>query len=342
MSVLARRGFWNNVPRQFLALAPMYDVTDCAYRRIIAQLGKPDVTYTEFVSSDGLLLPQQKGFHRLMLSLKYVPEERPIVAQIFGKDLAKFRDVVPMIMELGFDGVDINMGCPERSVVASGAGSGLIHNIDLAQQIIQTCIDAGKGTFPVSVKTRIGYKCIKTEMEPWIGALLDVKPDAMALHLRTKVEMSKVDAHWDPEIFSKVLKLRDEKSPGTLIMGNGDVKSTAEAKEKAEKFNIDGVMLGRAIFGKPWLFSDAPDPTPTEIVEIMERHLDIFELELLEAKTYFNVKKHLRAYLDSFNKQYRAEMMLTNNIDDARQLIHKIKGEMGITTKRDTQEIPKF
>jgi len=244
-----------------LALAPMADVTDVAFRRIIAKYGKPDVMFTEFVSCDGLCSAGQKN---LLPILKYTEKERPIVAQVFGAKPENFYESAKLIKKLGFDGIDINMGCPDKKVLKQGAGAALINNPKLAREIIRQTkkgarLSGGQaGELPVSVKTRIGYdKYDKKEFKKWLTALLEERPSAITIHGRTKKEMSLVPARWD--IIAEAVKIRNEFDPSpnhTLILGNGDVRSITDAEEKAKTSGADGVMIGRAIFGKPWLFAD--------------------------------------------------------------------------------------
>lgn len=260
------KGFWKklkNKNRPILALAPMADVTDAAFRRIVAKHSKVKnglrdeqinyVTFTEFVSCDGLC---SEGRRNLLPILKYSEKERPIVAQIFGAKPENFYKVAKVIKKLGFDGIDINMGCPDKKVLKQGAGAALMKNPGLAREIIKRT-KKGAGKLPVSIKTRIGYdKYDKKEFKKWLVALLETKPAAITIHGRTKKEMSLVSAHWD--IIAEAVKIRNEfdgSKNRTFILGNGDVKSVADAKEKARISGVDGVMIGRAIFGNPWLFS---------------------------------------------------------------------------------------
>lgn len=239
--------FWQKLNKPFFCLAPLADVTDAAFRRIIAKYGKPDIMWTEFVSADGLV--SEKGREHLMIDLAYTEAERPIVAQLFSGHPNKMKEAAALCAKLGFDGIDINMGCPDRSVEKQGAGAALIKDFKLAQEIIRAAQD-GAGGLPVSVKTRIGYG--KDILEEWLGVLLETKPAAITVHARTRKEMSNVPARW--ETVSRAVKLAQ--NSGTLIIGNGDVKDLADARVKAEETGADGIMLGRAIFGNPWLFAN--------------------------------------------------------------------------------------
>ena len=246
--------FWNKLKKPFFVLAPMADVTDPAFRRIIAKYGKPDVLWTEFVSADGLFMG---GYDALVKDLAFSEEERPIVAQFFTSKPEIMEKAAKLAVELGFDGVDINMGCPDKSIEKQSAGAKLITNPRLAQEIILSAMK-GAGDLPVSVKTRIGWN--KNELETWLPALLETNPAVITVHARTRKELSLVPARW--ESVKRAVEIRDNyidptgQKSKTLIIGNGDVKDLDDAKVKAEETGCDGVMLGRAIFGNPWLFAN--------------------------------------------------------------------------------------
>lgn len=255
------KGFWkkylstSNVDsKPILALAPMADVTDAAFRSVISKYGKPDVMFTEFVSCDGLC---SEGKKNLLHALKHSEKERPIVAQFFGAKPENFYKCAQLAQELGLDGIDINMGCPDKSVQKQGAGAMLIQNPELAKKIIKETVK-GAGKLPVSVKTRIGYHHYnEKDFRNWLLTLLEEGPAAITVHGRTKKEMSLVPAHWD--IIGKAVKIRDKfdsSTNKTLILGNGDVKNVAEAYDKTREYGVDGIMIGRAIFGNPWLFAE--------------------------------------------------------------------------------------
>ena len=240
------RNFWQELKKPILVLAPMADVTDCAFRQIIAKHGKPDVFWTEFVSADGLCSP---GKDKLMIDFIYSENERPIVAQIFGSKSENIKKAAALCKELGFDGIDINMGCPDKSIEKQCSGAAMIKNPALAREIIRAAIEGGGG-LPISVKTRIGYN--KNEIETWIPELLKEDIAVLTVHLRTRKEMSDVPAHWD--LMSRIVEIRNELKKETLILGNGDALDIEDAELKVKETGCDGVMLGRAIFGNPWLF----------------------------------------------------------------------------------------
>src|SRR3989338_6691609 len=215
-------GFWKKLKKPIFALAPMSNVTDAAFLRIITKYGKADIMWTEFVSCDGLA---SKGRDKLLVDFMFTKAERPIVAQIFGSKPENFYKTALLLRELGFDGIDINMGCPDKNVEKQGAGAKLMKNPELAREIIRAA-KRGAGALPVSVKTRIGYN--KNELAAWLPALLETEPAAIIIHCRTRQEMSLVPARW--EHIAEAVALRDKAGSSTLILGNGDVANLDEAE----------------------------------------------------------------------------------------------------------------
>jgi len=316
--------FWENLKKPFFVLAPMSDVTDAAFRQIIVKYGKPDVVFTEFVSCDGLL---SEGREALLHNLEFRDEERPIVAQVFGGKPENFYECAKLIVKLGFDGIDINMGCPNRSVEKQGAGSALIKNPKRAREIIrETKRGAGSTSrrIPVSVKTRIGYN--KNELENWLPEILAEEPAALTVHARTRKEMSKVPAKWKE--VAHAVSIRDEMKSRTLIIGNGDAEDLKDAREKAEKSGADGVMLGRAVFGNPWLFgvhrmsAKSANPTIEEKLRVLVEHTKLFE-KLCPHKNFATMKKHYKAYVTGFEgaKELRIKLMETRNAKRVEKII---------------------
>lgn len=305
--------FWTKLKKPIMALAPMANVTDAAFRRIIVQCGKPDVFWTEFVSVEGLL---SEGREKLLVDFWHTPMEKPIVAQVFGSKPEQFEEVGALIRELGFSGIDINMGCPDRGVEKSGGGAAMIKNTDGAKEVIRA-VRRGAGDLPVSVKTRIGYA--KNEIATWIPALLEEDLAVLTVHLRTRNEMSDVNAHW--ELTGQVMELRDTYAPETLILGNGDVKNLEEARLCVQETGMDGVMLGRGIFGNPWLFSEHM-PSIHERLEMMARHTELFEEMYKGLKNFDVMKKHFKAYANGFlgAKELRIALMDSENAADVRRI----------------------
>lgn len=311
------RGFWATLPKPFFVLAPMADVTDAAFRRIIAKYAKPDVTWTEFVAVDGLLSP---GREVLLRDLMYTEAERPIIAQIFGSKPENFFKVAQMIEKLGFDGIDINMGCPDRNVEKQGGGASLIKDPKRAQDIIRATMD-GAPSIPVSVKTRVGYNSV--ELDTWLPALLETKPVAITVHARTRKEMSLVPARW--EHVREAVQMA--KGSGTLIIGNGDAKDIEDAKKKVRETGADGVMLGRAIFGNPYLFlgRTLDSVSLAERFAIMIEHTKLYEELLGDVKNFAVMKKHYKAYVNGFDgaKELRIALMESNNANEVENIVKK-------------------
>ena len=313
------KDFWKDLPRPIFALAPLEDVTDAAFRRLIAEYGKPAVMFTEFTSADGLMLADERGQKQLRKKLLFSDIERPIVAQLFTASPERMEKAAEIVAELGFDGLDINMGCPDRAVEKSGCGAALIRTPALARELIRAAKKGFAG--PVSVKTRIGYN--KDELETWLPELLAEEIVAVTLHARTRKEMSDVPAHWDR--IARAVEIRDELKSKALILGNGDVKDLNDAKAKVAETNCDGVMLGRAIFGNPWLFSGrSGEPSPHERIEALLRHVAFFD-ELLGGVTNFaTMKKHFKSYISGWDgaKELRVKLMETDAVADAMDILH--------------------
>lgn len=314
--------FWTKLAKPFFVLAPMADVTDPAYRRLIAQYGAPDVTWTEFVSADGLYhTREKKGMldeeNPLLRDLAFTEGERPILAQLFSSNPEMMAYAATLAAERGFDGVDINMGCPDRSIEKQGAGAAMIKQPEIARGIIRAARTSG---LPVSVKTRIGYN--QESIDEWLPVLLEEKPDALTVHLRTRKEMSSVPAHW--ELLPRVVALRDRISPHTRIIGNGDVKDMEDARRKAEETGADGIMLGRAIFGNPWLFAGRTleDVTPKERLEALAQLSQYFS-ELKPAKSFHILKKHIKAFVTGFDgaAELRGALMETGDRAELERLV---------------------
>lgn len=322
--------FWDRLQKPFFVLAPMADVTDAPFRRMIAKysahtrsdgtFGGPDVMWTEFVSADGLMRATPEGKKKLMADLIYSEEERPIVAQLFTSNPDHMEQASALCFELGFDGIDINMGCPDKSIEKQGCGSAMIKNPESAKAVIEAAKRGAQG-IPVSVKTRLGYNT--DQLEEWLPFLLACEPAAVTVHARTRKEMSKVPARW--ERVARAVEIRNELGVTTRIIGNGDALSLEDAKAKAEASGADGVMLGRAIFGNPWLFhpeKDLSNVTLEERFTALLEHTRLFE-ELLAHKNFALMKKHYKAYVNGFDgaKELRNELMECANSEEMAQRI---------------------
>lgn len=309
-------------------VAPMADVTDIAFRTMISRYSKPsgpDVMWTEFVSADGLNSPGREVLKR---DLEFTDIERPIVAQLFTSTPENMRKAAALCRELGFDGIDINMGCPDKSIEKQGAGAAHIKDWRRAQEVIRAAQEGAHG-LPVSVKTRIGYN--KIEFMEWLPKILECNIPALTVHLRTRKEMSLVDAHWDlmPEVVKLVREMTGElKDGGTIILGNGDVKSVTQGKALAKETGCDGVMVGRGIFGTPYFFdadlADRMQTTQTDSetiakkLGIMVEHTKLYEEKLGDIKSFAIMKKHFKAYVNGFDgaKEFRVELMECENAEE--------------------------
>ncbi len=321
------RDFWKALKKPILVMAPMEDVTDYAFRQMFARFGSQDgkknfVSFTEFVSSEGLHYASDTQKEALFGKLMFAENERPIVAQIFGSDPQKMASAAHLVEKLGFDGVDINMGCPDKSVEKTGAGAALIKNPTLAKKIVFEIKKAVK--IPVSVKTRLGYSKYDKN---WIKEILTTEPGALTVHLRTRNEMSKVNAHW--ELLPELLNLRDSISKDTILIANGDVQSLKDALQKFEKYAPDGIMVGRALFGNPLFFSTPKSKmSRSKKIELLKVHLHLFNKHLKGYKSYAVMKKHFKAYISDFKgaKALRIKLMETENVQEALDILNSYSG----------------
>jgi tRNA-dihydrouridine synthase len=315
--------FLDKLPKPFFILAPMDDVTDTVFRQIVADAGRPDIFFTEFVNVDGLQSPgRPKLLHKLLLTDK----EKPVIAQIWGLKPENYYKTTKELIKMGFAGVDINMGCPVKIVVKNGACAALINNKPLAGDIIDAVKDAaGDSHFPVSVKTRVGYK--EVDMS-WIEFVLNKKLDLLSIHTRTAVQMSKVPANWD--LIGQVRELRDSLSPTTLIAGNGDVVSRAQAEALAEKYKIDGVMIGRGIFNDPFIFSkNSPweDWTPQQKIDLFKKHIKLHLQTYQQGERRFEtLRKFCKIYINGFDGAHtlRTQFMETQTPEEALALLDNV------------------
>ncbi|MDP2656244.1 MAG: tRNA-dihydrouridine synthase [bacterium] len=320
------QGFWKQLKKPITVLAPMADVTDGAFREIIAKYGKPDVMWTEFVSADGLA--SEKGRKGLLIDFKYCERERPIVAQIFGATPEHFFQAARLAKELGFDGVDINMGCPDKKVLKQGAGAALCKYPALAQELIYKAMKGADG-LPVSVKIRLGYGT--DVLDEWLPTLLETNLAAVTIHARTMKEMSDVPARWNRIADAVVIRDRIQQgSDKTLILGNGDVKDIAQAHERVKETGCDGVMIGRGIFGNPWLFNaDAGDISLEEKLAVMCEHTFLFEKYFANIKSFDVMKKHYKAYVNGFDgaKELRVRLMECKTAKEVQMIVDQFLAE---------------
>lgn len=313
--------FWNNLKKPIMILAPMEDVTDVVFREIVVSCARPDVFFTEFTNCDGLM---SEGFDEVSKRLKFTENQRPIVAQVWGKSPENYFKAAKLIKEMGFDGIDINMGCPVRDVVAQGSCSALINNHKLAEEIIEATLKGADG-LPVSVKTRLGFRKIQTE--EWFSFLLHFDLAEITVHGRVASEMSKLPANW--EEIGKVAKLRDELRPKTLIIGNGDVTNYKEALEKCEKFGVDGVMIGRGIFNNLFAFDKSENPhvaTKEELLNKLREHVILFDKTWGKKKDFNIMKKFFKIYVTGFPgaSDLRAKLMEAKSKDEVLQIVDEL------------------
>lgn len=309
--------FWNQFEKGFTILAPMEGVTDIAFRQVVARAARPEIFYTEFTNVNSYA--SEKGRHNALERFRYEPTEQPIVAQIWGTKPEMIAETAAALKELGYPAVDLNMGCPDRHVVATGGGSGLIRTPELAKEGIRAAKTAG---LPVSVKTRLGYSRVD-EWRDWLTNVLEEKPAALTVHLRTKKEMSKVEAH--SELVPEILALKNELSPETKLIINGDIKNRQDGQKYIDQ-GADGIMIGRGVFTNPFCFEKEPrEHSRDELIALMEYHLDLYEK--YELAPYDPLKHFYKIYINNFPgaSDIRAQLMQTKSITEARELIRGVK-----------------
>ncbi|AYW46553.1 tRNA-dihydrouridine synthase [Tetragenococcus koreensis] len=309
--------FWAELPKPFFVLAPMEDVTDVVFRHVIKEAGAPDVYFTEFTNSDSYCHPDGKQSVRGRLT--FTEDEQPIVAHIWGDKPEYFREMSIGLAEMGFSGVDINMGCPVRNVVRRGKGSGLILRPEVATELIEA---AKTGGLPVSVKTRIGYEKM-TEMEDWITHILKQDIANLSIHLRTRKEMSRFDAHWD--VIPKIVAIRDRIAPQTLITINGDIPDRQTGLELVEQYGVDGVMIGRGVFNNPYAFEKQPEEhSVQELIDLFRLQLDLQD-QYSESvpRPIAGLRRFFKIYIKGFPgaSELRAQLMETESTDEVRELL---------------------
>lgn len=344
--------FWQTLEKPIIGLSPMDGVTDFSFRFIQKKYGNPAVVYTEFSSVEGIT----HGSTAFLKEFLYDPNQGPVVAQIFGTDPTAFYEATIMICELGFDGVDINMGCPAKNVAHRGAGAGLIKTPKLAQQIIKSVQQATqdwangmtlkKGApslkkvirdevarrhealpalrqlrrlLPVSVKTRKGYD--HDQVDEWIPTLLATKPAAIALHGRTLTQHYGGAADW--EAIGRAATLAH--NTNTLLLGNGDVQSIEDATTKIANYGVDGILIGRATFGNPFIFTGNTNPNAEQLAPIAIEHAQHFEKHFspLEKYNFLPMRKHLGWYIRGVENavQIRTELFQTHSAQEVTKIL---------------------
>ncbi|MBI5753722.1 tRNA-dihydrouridine synthase [Candidatus Peregrinibacteria bacterium] len=340
---MPNRGFWEKLKKPIIGLAPMDGVTDAAFRYMVCKYSKPSVVITEFTNVEGLARGNVKG----LAAFIYSEIERPVVAQIFGVEPESYYKAAVMLSAMGFDGIDINMGCPVNKVAAKGSGAALIKTPELAKKLVlmtkKGVKDWSEGIslekagvhpemiaavkkmnskkfkrkiIPVSIKTRIGYDSIVAE--EWVKHLLEVEPANISMHGRTLKQLYMGVANW--EELAKACRVVKSSGLKTSFLGNGDVKSMADAHEKIKDYGVDGVLAGRAAFGNPWFF-EGREPTVREGLKAAIEHAKYFEK--LNHLHFQNVRKHLGRYVKGFEgaKELRIKLMQLERAQDVEREI---------------------
>lgn len=319
-----KENFWSELPRPFFILAPMEDVTDIVFRHVVSEAARPDVFFTEFTNTESFCHPE--GIHSVRGRLTFSEDEQPMVAHIWGDKPEQFRETSIQLAKMGFKGIDLNMGCPVANVAKKGKGSGLILRPDVAAEIIQA---TKAGGLPVSVKTRLGYYEID-EWKDWLKHVFEQDIANLSIHLRTRKEMSKVDAHW--ELIEATKNLRDEIAPNTLLTINGDIPDRKTGLELAEKYGIDGVMIGRGIFHNPFAFEKEPrEHTSKELLDLLRLHLSLFnKYEKDEIRQFKSLRRFFKIYVRGIRgaSELRHQLMNTQSIAEARALLDEFEAQM--------------
>ncbi|EOT45298.1 MULTISPECIES: tRNA dihydrouridine synthase [Enterococcus] len=317
-----KENFWAELPKPFFILAPMEDVTDVVFRHVVKEAGAPDVFFTEFTNSDSYCHPDGKDSVRGRLV--FTEDEQPVVAHIWGDKPEFFREMSIGMAEMGFKGLDINMGCPVPNVAERGKGSGLIRRPDMAAELIEA---AKAGGIPVSVKTRIGFEQID-ELEGWITHLLEQDIVNLSVHLRTRKEMSKYPAHWD--MIPKIVELRDKIAPQTLITINGDIPDRKTGLELVEKYGVDGVMIGRGIFKNPFAFEKEPkEHSSKELLDLLKLQLDLQDkYSELVPRSIVGLHRFFKIYVKGFPgaNDLRVQLMNTKSTAEVRAILAEFEG----------------
>ncbi|HGZ3578079.1 TPA: tRNA dihydrouridine synthase [Staphylococcus aureus] len=319
-----KENFWSELPRPFFILAPMEDVTDIVFRHVVSEAARPDVFFTEFTNTESFCHPE--GIHSVRGRLTFSEDEQPMVAHIWGDKPEQFSETSIQLAKMGFKGIDLNMGCPVANVAKKGKGSGLILRPDVAAEIIQA---TKAGGLPVSVKTRLGYYEID-EWKDWLKHVFEQDIANLSIHLRTRKEMSKVDAHW--ELIEAIKNLRDEIAPNTLLTINGDIPDRKTGLELAEKYGIDGVMIGRGIFHNPFAFEKEPrEHTSKELLDLLRLHLSLFnKYEKDEIRQFKSLRRFFKIYVRGIRgaSELRHQLMNTQSIAEARALLDEFEAQM--------------
>lgn len=329
---------WQKLQKPFTILAPMEGVTDVVFRRVIARAGRPDLFYTEFTNVTSFA--SEKGRHDALTRLSVCESDPPIIAQIWGKNPEHFAIVAAELEDLGFQGLDINMGCPDRHVNKAGGGAAMIRTPDLAIACIN---EAKKMTkLPVSVKTRLGFMYID-EYQKWLPLILEQNIANLTIHLRTRKEMSKVPAHF--ELIPEIVKMRDYIAPETKLTINGDIQDLRQVKKLAQIYPaVDGFMIGRGVFLNPFCFTEriqeirGGDVSILELLKLFKYHLDCSDERSMELSKkglrypFEPLKRMFKIYVNSFDgaSELRVKLMDCKNTVELRKIIDQFVLQNGI------------
>ena len=309
------KNIWQDLPRPFFILAPMEAVTDVVFRHVIKKASAPDLFFTEFTNATGWVHAGDKAIRGRLIKTN---DEHPIIAQIWGGEVGDMAHLAAYCRDLGYDGIDINMGCPAKSAVKSG-GSALIRNPTLAAEAIAA---AKTAELPVSVKTRLGYTRVD-EWRDWLTHLFKQDIVNLTIHLRTKKEMSKVPAH--VELIPEIVALRDEIAPQTLLTINGDIRDRAHGEELVQQCGVDGVMIGRGVFHNPFAFEHTPAAhNKEELLNLLRLQLDLYdEWQPQLQRPFETLKRFFKIYVRDFDgaSELRNQLMQTKSTDEVRKLL---------------------
>ena len=312
---MSMKNIWEDLPRPFFILAPMEAVTDVVFRHVVGKAATPDLFFTEFTNATGWVHAGDKAIRGRLIK---TDDEHPIIAQIWGGEAGDMEQLAMHCRDLGYDGIDINMGCPAKSAVKSG-GSALIRNPELAAEAIAAAKTAG---LPVSVKTRLGYTHVD-EWRDWLIHLLKQDIVNLTIHLRTKKEMSKVPAHH--ELIPEIVALRNEIAPQTLLTINGDIRDRAHGEELVRQYGVDGVMIGRGVFHNPFAFEHAPTThSKEELLSLLRLQLDLYDTWQPQlGRPFETLKRFFKIYVRDFPgaSELRDQLMQTKSTDEVRKLL---------------------
>ena len=314
------KNIWNELPRPFFILAPMEAVTDVVFRHVVTHAARPDVYFTEFTNATGWVAAGDRAIGGRLVK---TDDESPIIAQLWGADPISMEKMAIHCATLGYDGIDINMGCPDSSAVKSGGGSGMIRTPELAADMIAA---AKKSGLPVSVKTRLGYSRVD-EWQDWLTHILKQDVVNLTIHLRTKKEMSKVEAHF--ELIPDIKKLRDDVAPHTLLTINGDIRDRQHGEELVRAHGVDGVMIGRGIFHNPYAFAAEPrSHSREELIGLLRLQLDLHDKYSaeFEPRKFEPLKRFFKIYIRDFEgaSELRDTLMHTKSTEEVRKVLSQL------------------